>query len=287
MLFFFVERLFQLNEYVGYAGIAIAVIVFILLYVVPIVKISRTNFFMTDVDKSNVRAAKRYNRRMREDIADKMIDLKQSTKDNGIFTDEKITSLAVARARNDDKELSAALTDIYNSDIKSAANKLISDSAIRVGISTTISQSEKVDTLIVTVTELNLVKKIVYLYGYRPNDAQMLKIYRTVFSNAIFAYGVQASAGAVAGGIAKLIGGVAESVPIISTIIGSVSSGIINSTLTVMIGFQTIRYLKREYKLQDILENVELDESEESEAKMISSVKSSVNSSTKKKSAKA
>ena len=185
-----------------------------------------------------------------------MIDLKQSTKDNGIFTDEKITSLAVARARNDDKELSAALTDIYNSDIKSAANKLISDSAIRVGISTSISQSEKVDTLIVTVTELNLVKKIVYLYGYRPNDAQMLKIYRTVFSNAIFAYGVQASAGAVAGGIAKLIGGVAESVPIISTIIGSVSSGIINSTLTVMIGFQTIRYLKREYKLQDILENV-------------------------------
>lgn len=240
---------------------------------------------MTDVNKENARVAKRYNRRMREDIADKMIDMKQATKDNGWFSDEKITEIAIARVKNDDKALSTALTNIYNTDIKSAANKLITDSAVQVGISTSISQSEKIDTLIVTVAELNLVKKIVYLYGYRPNDAQMLKIYKTVFSNAIFAYGVQASAGAVAGGIAKLIGSAAEAIPLISTVIGSVSSGIINSTLTVMIGFQTIRYLKHEYKLQDILDGIEIEESEEAEAKMISNVKNSVVKTTKNKAA--
>ena len=248
-------------------------------------KISKTNFFRTDVNKQNAWAAKRYNKRMREDIADKMIDMKQATNDNGWFSDKKISDIAVARAKNDDRALSIALTNIYNSDIKSAANKLITDSAVQVGISTSISQSEKIDTLIVTVAELNLVKKLVYLYGYRPNDAQMVKIYRNVFTNAIFAYGAQASAGAVAGGIAKLIGGAAEAIPLISTVVGSVSSGIINSTLTVIIGFQTIRYLKREYKLQDILDGIEIEESDEKETEMINKVKTSVMKSSKRKAA--
>ena len=283
MLFFFVERLFQMHEVAGYIGLGISALLFIFLYIFPIVKISKTKYFITEVDKTNARAAQRYNKQMREEIADKMIDLSISTKGNSWYSDAKITPIALARAKNDDKALSVALTDIYNTDVKKAANKMITDSAVQVGISTSISQSEKIDTLIVTVSELNLVKRIVYLYGYRPNDAQMLKIYKTVITNALLAYGVQGAASSVAGGVAKLLGGAAEAIPIISTVVGSVSSGVINSTLTCIIGFQTIRYLKREYKLQDILSEIEIEESEEQEARMIEDVKKDVVSKSKKK----
>ena len=283
MLFFFVERLFQMHEVAGYIGLGISALLFIFLYIFPIVKISKTKYFITEVDKTNARAAQRYNKQMREEIADKMIDLSISTKGNSWYSDTKITPIALARAKNDDKALSVALTDIYNTDVKKAANKMITDSAVQVGISTSISQSEKIDTLIVTVSELNLVKRIVYLYGYRPNDAQMLKIYKTVITNALLAYGVQGAASSVAGGVAKLLGGAAEAIPIISTVVGSVSSGVINSTLTCIIGFQTIRYLKREYKLQDILSEIEIEESEEQEARMIEDVKKDVVSKSKKK----
>lgn len=39
--------------------------------------------------------------------------------------------------------------------------------------------------------------------------------------------------------------------------------GLTNGTLTAVIGFQTIRYLNKEYKLQNILDGVEVGESEE------------------------
>lgn len=283
MLFFFVERLFQMHEVAGYIGVGISVLLFVFVYLIPVIRISSTKYFLTDVDKTNARAAQRYNKRMREDIADKMIDLNVSTKRNDWYSDEKIAPIAIARARNDDKALSVALTDIYNTDIKKAADKIIADSAFQVGISTSISQSEKIDTLIVTVSELNLVKKIVYLYGYRPNDAQMLKIYKSVLTNALLAYGVQGAASSVAGGVAKLLGGAAEAIPIISTVVGSVSSGVINGTLTCIVGFQTVRYLKHEYKLQDILSGIEIEESEEAEAKIIDDVKKNIVSNNKKK----
>ena len=214
-----------------------------------------------------------------------MIGLASTIRENGWYTDSKIAPIAIARAKNDDAALSRALTDIYNSDVKKAANKLIRDTAFQVGLTTSISQSEKVDTLIVSISEINLIKKLVFLYGYRPNDAQMLKIYKSVLTNALLAYGVQSATTSIAGGIGKLIGGAAKEIPFISTVIGSVTDGTINATLTAIIGFQTIRYLKREYKLQDILDGIEIEDSEEVEKEVIADVKKQVTSSAKGKAA--
>lgn len=285
MLFSFVQKLFEMSEVIGYIGIAIAALLFIFLFIVPVVKISTSKYFITNVSHQNAKAAQRHNKQVREDIADKMIDLNVSTQGNTWYSDSKIAPIAIARARKDDKALSAALTDIYNTDVKSAANKLIRDVSIQIGITTSISQSERVDSLLVTVSEINLIKKLVYLYGYRPNDAQMLKIYKSVLNNALLAYGIQSATTSIAGGVGKLIGGVTEAIPIISTIVGSATDGLINATLTVTVGFQTIRYLKREYKLQDILDGVEIEESEELEQELISDVKKDVISQTKKKKA--
>ena len=281
-LFSFVEKLFKMHEIAGYIGAGVSVLLIIFLYLIPVIRIANSKHFITDVNHQTAKAAQRHNRRVREDIADKMISISSAIRENGWYSDAKIAPIAIARAKKDDVGLSKALTDIYNTDVKKASNKMIRDTAFQVGLTTSISQSEKVDTLIVSVSEINLIKKLVFLYGYRPNDAQMLKIYKTVLTNALMAYGVQSATTSIAGGIGKLIGGAAKEIPFISTVIGSVTDGTINATLTAIIGFQTVRFLKREYKLQDILNGVEIEDSDEAEQALISDVKSQVASSAKK-----
>ena len=287
MLFSFVKELFSINKIFGYIGIAISILIVIFLYIIPFLKISNSKHFQTNVNHENAKAAQKHNARLREEIADKMIDLSMSTKGNGWYSDAKIAPIAIARAKKDGRALSTALTEIYNTDIKKASRKMIRDVSFQVGLTTTISQSERVDALIVTVTEINLIKKLVFLYGYRPNDAQMLKIYKTVITNALLAYGVQSATTSIAGGIGKLIGGAAKEIPFISTVIGSVADGTINATLTAIIGFQTIHFLKREYKLQDILDGVEIEDSEENEREMIQEIKKDISTASKQKPKKA
>lgn len=283
MLFVFVKNMFEINEILGYVAIGVSCLLFIILFVIPVAKIATNPQFITNVNKDNASHAKKHNKRVCEEIADKMIEISITSDGGSWYSENKIAPLAIARSRKDFGSLKSALTEIYNTDVKNAANKLIRDVAFQVGVTTSISQSEKVDTLIVSIAELNLIKKIVYLYGYRPNDAQMLKIYKSVLSNALLAYGIQSATTSIAGGIGKLIGGAAKEIPIISTVIGSVTDGTINGTLTAIIGFQTIKYLKREYKLQDILENIDVEESEEQQQALISDVKKEIVNNIKKK----
>ena len=148
---------------------------------------------------------------------------------------------------------------------------MIRDHALKVGVTTAISQNEKVDTLFVVIYNLSLIKDIVFLYGFRPNDRQLAKIYKTVIADAVIAYGLGNATGSMASGIVKKMGKGLDGIPIlgsaINTVIDSVAQGVINSTLTVLIGFQTKKYLMKEYKLQNILDDVIVtDEELENEA---------------------
>ena len=49
----------------------------------------------------------------------------------------------------------------------------------------------------------------------------------------------------------------------ISALIDSSVQGLTNGVLTAVIGFQTIKYLSTEYKLQDILDGIELEREED------------------------
>ena len=119
------------------------------------------------------------------------------------------------------------------------------------------------------------------LYGYRPNDAQLARIYKNVIADALIAYGASAATTGLATGIINKVGGAFKNVPLIGligTAAESATQGIINATLTIIIGVQTKNYLKHEYKLQDILDNVELadDLDEASQEEMIAEVKSAI-----------
>ena len=287
-LFFVVLKLFDIHQIAGYVGIVVAVIVFILVYIVPLYKISSKKAFITNVDESTVAEAKRHNKELRNELADKMIDLKASTDDIGFYSDDRIGRLAIARQTNNNEMTKEVLTEIYSTDVKSAANRLIRDHAIKVGLITGLSQSEKLDTLFVVTYELKLIKDIVFLYGYRPSDAKLAKIYKRVIVSALAAYGVSTATTGVGAGVVKKMGNMADGIPVLGSVVGtlidSTIQGIVNASFTISVGFQTKRYLKKEYKLQDILDTVETPEEEaKEEQELIDSVKEEIKSKEKNK----
>lgn len=269
-LFLLVLRLFELHQIAGYVGSGVAVLVFFFVYVVPLVKIHQAKPFITNVDSRNAREAQKYNKALRENIADKMIDLKAKTTGVTWYSEANVGKLAIARQTHDDKGLKDALTETYETDVKAAANKMIRDHAFKVGVTTALSQSEKIDTLFVVTYDLSLIKDLIYLYGFRPSDTQLMKCYQTVIADALIAYGLGNATGSIATGVVKKMGNVTESVPflggLVSTVIDSITQGLVNASLTVIIGFQTKKYLMKEYRLQDILDTVELPTEEEEAA---------------------
>ncbi len=286
-LFFVVSRLFEIHKIAGYSGAVIAVILYFVIYIIPLVKMTKTKSFIVNVDASNAKEAQKYNRELRNDIADKMIDFTASTGGIGWYNSERIGRLAIARQTKNDNETKKVLTEIYDIDVKNVSNKIIRDHALKVGVTTALSQSKNIDTLFVVAYNLSLIKDIVFLYGYRPSDAKLAKIYQVVIINSLIAYGL--GAGSVSTAASKFGGKALEGIPLlgksIGTIIDSVAQGMINSTLTAIIGFQTKKYLKKEYHLQDMLDEIEIDdESEETaEQEMVESLKEEIKHKAKEK----
>ena len=270
-----VLRIFEIHQIAGYVSIAPAVAVFVLFYVVPLVKIHNLPSFQTQVDHRNVRAAKAHNRKVREELADGMIQFASETDNIGWYDEARIGKLAIARHENDNDGLRLALTEIFDTDVRAASERLIRTAATRVGLFTALSQSDKIDTAIVAMYELNLIKDLLYLYGFRPSEPRLWRIYAAVVRNSLIAYGASASTPAILHNITEsmapslgILGG------ILSTIVGSASQGIINGALTVVIGTQTKHYLNVEYHMQDLLDGVGRDN--EDEAKLISEVKQDI-----------
>ena len=276
-----VLKVFDINEIAGYVAIGVAVLIFVLLYIVPVIQIHKHRPFITNVNNRTVRNAQRHNRQLRNDISDKMIDFVSKVEGMSWYDENLVGKLAIARQTNDDTEVKALLTQIYDGSVKKQADKIISAHAVKVGLVTAASQSDKLDAAFVAVYELSLIKDLVYLYGFRPSDAKLLKIYRAVVVNSLLSYGVSMSTTSL---ISKGLSATFEGLPLlgslISTAIASASQGIINGAMTGIIGIQTKRYLIKEYRLQDILDSVELDSPEE-DNKMLETISSEINSKVK------
>lgn len=246
-------KIYEINQYAGYAAIGVSVLVFILGYIVPICAIRKMPQFKTVVRRTNVRAVKKYNQDIRHQIADRMIDIDSKIDGISIYHPDHCYKLAVARHKNDEKMLLDTLVDIYNKDVKKACNKLITETSLKIAGLTALSESDVIDTALVTTLELNLVKKIIYLYGFRPNERRLLQAYKSIFVNSLVAYSVSA---ATPGIVSKIT----TDLPIVGKLVGSAAQGVINAMFATKIGIQTKAYLKKEFKLQEILEGIEIDD---------------------------
>ena len=269
ILFFVDLKLFEIHKIAGYVGIGVSVLIFIFLYLVPLIKIKKMKSFDVNVNKYNAAKAKKHNKELREEIADKIIEFSETTDGVGWYNSELVGKLAIARHTKNDLDTKAVLTKIFNTDVKKTAKSIIREHALQVGLVTAVSQSERIDTMFMAVYELNLIKRLVFLYGFRPSDAKLMRIYMNVLHNALITYGLQSIADNLATGIVQKIGGALSSIPalgsVVSTVISSASQGVINGGLTVIVGHQTMKYLNEEYHLQDLLDNVDVDDIDEKE----------------------
>ena len=277
-LFLICLRVYEINDIAGYVTIGVSVLLFILLYIVPLVKITRTKYFITNVNDRTARNAQKHNKQLREEIADKMIDYNAKVEGATWYNEKLVGELAIARVAKKDKEVKTLLSQIYEGDVKKQSRRLIRDHAMKIGLVTMFSQSQFVDTAFVAAYELGLIKDLVYLYGFRPSDAKLMKLYLTVLTNALTAYGISATSSNFVGGIANSISNAVSKVSalssVISVVVSSTIQGVVNASLSVIIGLQTRKYLLHEYHLQDVLDEVEFEDVNEQE--MINEVKEDI-----------
>lgn len=263
-LFFVTMRVIEINEYVGYGVGVLCAVLFVCVYIVPLIKIVKTGAFVTNVNAYTAREAQRHNKKLRHDIAEKIIDLSEKVEGVGWYDSEVVGRLAVALKVGNEEKLKSALTELYQGSVKKNAKDMIFRSSVKSAAYSAISQTAKVDTALVIFLNLQLIKDIVFLYGFRPSDARLAKIVAKVLQNALIAYGLGNLN--IGHSVVQTMGSAVKGIPIlgnaIAAIVDSSVQGLANGTLTTVIGYQTIRYLNTEYRLQNILDGIDVSESQ-------------------------
>ena len=264
-LFSISKTIWDINKYAGYGAAGVSVIIFILFYIVPVVKILKSDYFVTSVNYKTAAKAKRKNRALRRQIAEKIVDVCENVPGVGWYDNKTVELLEAGVKSNNDKIIKEQLTNLYQGSVKTSAKEIILKCSLKSAAYAALSQNSKTDAMLVAVVNLQMIKDIVFLYGFRPSDPKLVKIFGAVLRNAFVAYGLGSMK--IGNGIARTMGDAVRGIPIlgtaISVLVDSSVQGLTNGTLTAVIGFQTIKYLNREYKLQNILDGVEIAETEE------------------------
>ncbi|MGN0812531.1 MAG: YcjF family protein [Candidatus Coproplasma sp.] len=275
---------YDFHPYAGYAAAVVSVVLFILFYIVPIVKIYRTEHFITNVNYKSAAKAKRHNKKTRYEIASKIVELCNTVAGVGWYDSLTVEKLEAGVKFKDDNVIKEQLTALYTGSVKKSAKQVILQSSLKSAMYSALSQDSKIDTMLIAVVNLQMIKDIIFLYGFRPSEARLAKIFVGVVKNSLVAYGLGGVK--IGNGLVRTMGDAIKGLPflgeIISTVVDSSVQGLANGTLTAVIGFQTIKYLSTEYKLQDILDNVEIAESEEELAQTCEEIEKELR--TKKKS---
>lgn len=264
-LFFVTMRVYDMNEYAGYGVGAACLILYVCAFIVPLVKILKTGYFITNVNAQTARKAQKHNKKLRHEIADKIIEVTSKVEGVGWYDSEVVGRLAIAVKAGDEAGLKRCLTELYSKSVKKSAKDLIFKSSMKSAMYSAISQTAKVDALLVVFLNIQLVKDIIFLYGFRPSDVKLVRIFGRVLQNSLIAYGLGSVK--IGSSVAQTMGAAVKGIPLlgsaISAIVDSSVQGLTNGTLTAVIGYQTIKYLNDEYKLQNILDGIEVAETEE------------------------
>lgn len=258
-------RVYEINEYIGYGVGAACLIVYILVFVVPLIKILKTGYFITNVNAYSARKAKKHNKKLRHNIAKKIIDLTAKVDGVGWYDAQTVGKLAISLNAGDEEGVKMHLTSLYTGSVKKSAKQLIFKSSLKSAMYSALSQTSSVDSALVVFVNMQLIKDLVFLYGFRPSDTKLVKIFIRVIQNALIAYGLGGMQ--IGNGVVKTMGEAVRGIPLlgsaIAALVDSSVQGLTNGTLTTVIGFQTIKYLNDEYKLQNILDGIEIAETPE------------------------
>ena len=258
---------YRINIYAGHISVIVVISLIVYFFIYPIYKLINKTYFILDYDDKNIKKINAHNDKVIVTMAKNIINFSENTKDEKWYNDDLVEELKTNLNSRNIEGLRENMTEIINTSIRDRSNDLIIKWAIKTGVLTAISQSDAIDSLFVIIINLLLVKDLVFLYGFRYSAFRFLKTFIGVFVSSATAYGLQNAnlghsllsvASSVLGRFVKTSSS-PITIPIslvtsaANVVTDSSIQGIGNALMTAFIGYQTIGYLDKEYRLQEIL----------------------------------
>lgn len=227
----------QVHPWLGFGVLALIALVFVFLFVLPIVKVASLPKGLKRPKEEEGEAWDAY----LEDFGKRLLSNKKLEADYPGFA-----ALSVAHRQNQlatSGEVEKALSWL---DLQ--AKSMIAKQAAQVFASTAVSQSGRLDTFIVFGAQLRLIKDLAVLYYERPTFREVLKLYGNVGATAFVAGEIEDSevlavlGAPITAGITGLIP-VGGTDPLVSLLVNSLLDGSANAFMTLRIGILTKRNL--------------------------------------------
>ena len=257
------DRIRNFNQIAGIVSLVVFAILFLYFYVRPILNIYGMLYFESRSMNKNSKIANAHNIKTRKKIAEHIISFNQNVKDADWYDRELVKELRAAVDENDNNKIYSILTKLMNGSIKKASNRMIVTSAVQSGVYSAIVPSQQLDAILVAGVNFKMIRDILFLYGFRPTNARLMKIFLNSIIGSLAAYGIEGSG--IGSFLAKLG---SRAIPVInessSFLVDAGVQAFTNGTLTMWIGYKAIDYLKKEYKLQVVLGEIDvLDDDKE------------------------
>jgi len=251
------DRLRRIHPYVeyGFYGLAAMLVYLLIIRPVNIIVFSPTFSVSTTLDESDRKNYSLYKR-----VAKRLLSFEDLPEEEQVRLKDALNSNA--------EDLRLSLNHTFNKHIKKKMNKIIKKNAKTVMISTAISQNGKLDFYTVIVVNLNMIKELVVMCGFRPSYKNLAKLTVNVFSTALIAEGLENMD--ISQVLPQSTMNTLGEIPLVKPLLSSVTQGISNALLTLRIGIVTRKYLfsdAKEISKEDIRRNALLEA-----AKMLPSV---------------
>lgn len=245
------EFAYKFHPYAGYAILALLLLLLIIFIIRPIVVALTSPCFTLDIaDIKSKKSISRKNYRSLKKVANNLLAKDYISNESKEMIKSTIDSK---------KELNITLRNIYDKEISKSINKIINDCALKVLLTTALSQDSKFDAASVSLLNIRMIMKIVVTCGYHPSYPMLFKLICKVFNNALIAYALQIAQvdELIFNGINKLVKGALVNFPFVGDITKSITQGAANALLTLRIGIITRKYLYEEFDIQAMMEDPE------------------------------
>lgn len=284
-----VQTIYQMNEIAGIVVAIALLIAYTTCFIVIIVKIfSKHSFDLEFQKRKDGHYSEKNNNKVRWEIAKNIVDQSvvlnylDKMDDKKVLTSKEAEKIASFRElqnlvskypgnkfpsshKEDSINLAESLAISMRKDgvIYQKAKSLILKRSLSTGCLTALSQNIMVDASVVVVKNLQLIKDLIWLYGFRPTNAEMTKILEKIVKSVCLSVGLNTMQNGtnMAG---KIFNKDSNNflVQVLGQALNMGAQFIGNGAMTYMVGKYTINALLRQYRVQDIYRLKSLDDYE-------------------------
>ena len=284
-----VQTIYQMSEIAGIVVAIALLIAYTTCFIVIIVKIfSKHSFDLEFQKRKDGHYSERNNNKVRWEIAKNIVDQSvvlnylDKMDDKKVLTSKEVEKIASFRKlqnlinkypgnkipsshKEDSINLAESLAISMRKDgvIYQKAKSLILKRSLSTGCLTALSQNTMVDASVVVVKNMQLIKDLIWLYGFRPTNAEMTKILEKVVKSVCLSIGLNTMQNGtnMAG---KIFNKDSNNflVQVLGQALNMGAQFIGNGAMTYIVGKYTINALLRQYRVQDIYRLKSLDDYE-------------------------